>query len=219
VKVGVVALAISPTDPNVVYVAVHDKTVGQLLGLWRTANAWGATPNWSPIATAATDPTGGSWIDYCTNNLEQMCSYDNVLSVDRSDPNIVYAGGIELWRLTYSPTASPIWTTLSRRSDGSDVVHVDQHAMAWTGTCATGDGVCFADADCNVAGKAPPCNFRLIVGNDGGVWSTTDRGATPRFPVVTARHVDRLAVETAAAGAPSPPSDTSFERRRACHRE
>src|SRR5205814_1275301 len=46
------------------------------------------------------------------------------------------------------------WTEVSNTvTNTSSGIHVDQHALAWAGT-------------------------RLIAGNDGGVWSTTDAGST-----------------------------------------
>src|SRR5439155_18704592 len=65
----------------------------------------------------------------------------------------LYAGGIELWKCT-NCGASPTWTEISKTvSDPTHGIHVDQHSMAWAGN-------------------------QLIVGNDGGVWSTTDGGNT-----------------------------------------
>ena len=45
------------------------------------------------------------------------------------------------------------WTEISRTGDVQHGIHVDQQTLAWAGN-------------------------RLIVGNDGGLWSTTDDGAT-----------------------------------------
>ncbi len=51
-------------------------------------------------------------------------------------------------------TVTCTWTEVSKTvSAPSSGIHVDQHSMAWAGN-------------------------RLIVGNDGGVWSTTDGGTT-----------------------------------------
>jgi hypothetical protein len=77
--------------------------------------------------------------------------YDHVISVDPASPNILYFGETPLWK--YNGTT---WATLGGvfGADGNyNNFHPDQHAMAWTGS-------------------------RLIFGNDGGVWSTTNGGAS-----------------------------------------
>lgn len=78
------------------------------------------------------------------------CGYSHVISVDPGNPDRLFAGGAEvgLWLCT-SCGASPVWRNTTRWAR----VHPDHHAMAWAGT-------------------------RLIVGNDGGVWSSPDTGAT-----------------------------------------
>jgi uncharacterized protein (TIGR03437 family) len=145
--VGRVELAISESNPNVLYASIQISPNGGssalgLLGLYRTDNAWDATPSWIQISVA---PTGiGA---YCGPN---KCGYSHVISVDPSDSNTLFAGGGDqngFWRCT-NCGAAPVWT----RIDG---VHPDPHATAWVGT-------------------------RFILGNDGGVWSTTDLGNTWR---------------------------------------
>jgi uncharacterized repeat protein (TIGR01451 family) len=75
--------------------------------------------------------------------------YDHELIVDPSDPNVIYLGEISLWKYDASG-----WTPLAGYYDTNVqgvLVHPDQHTMAWAGN-------------------------RLILGNDGGVWSSTDGG-------------------------------------------
>jgi len=134
--VGRIELAMAPSDPNVVYAGVTDAfgdpanpTDGHLLGLWRTTTAWAANP-----AAQAADPAPVSWEaivvpplmvgsemreSYC----EDECWYTHVLTVDPMDANVLYAGGIRLWRRNGSA-----WEVV-----GSDAIHVDQHAFAWIG--------------------------------------------------------------------------------------
>jgi hypothetical protein len=131
--VGRVELALAPSEPSVLYVSVQDAfgsggNDGESLGVWRTANAWDATPAFTAL------PDAGPGLDelwYC-----------HEVSVDPANPNIVFVGGVELMKFD-----GLAWTTVTR------TMHVDQHSMAWVGN-------------------------RLIVGNDGGVWSSTTRGAT-----------------------------------------
>lgn len=130
--VGRVELAIAPSNPNVLYVSIQDAfngigNDGQLLGLFRTSNAWAPTPTWVRITSAP---------DFC----QSQCWYDHEIIVDPTNPDTLYAGGVSLFRFDGST-----WMNVS------DGLHVDQHSMAWVGN-------------------------RLIVGNDGGVWSTTNGG-------------------------------------------
>jgi photosystem II stability/assembly factor-like uncharacterized protein len=78
------------------------------------------------------------------------CGYSHAISVDPLDANTLFAGGAEegFWRCT-NCGSSPTWTNTTRNA----FVHPDHHALAWAGN-------------------------RLINGNDGGVWSTVDLGAT-----------------------------------------
>jgi hypothetical protein len=155
--VGRVEVAIAPSNPNVVYVGIHDASPtppgngGGILGLWRTRDAWSTSPIWEAIPLAATDDGSGK-LGYCGWNpgvdprkLAQ-CAYNHDLSVDRGNPDALYAGGVSLWK--YDGT----WHELAFH-DPAIGIHSDQHAMAWAGN-------------------------RLIVGNDGGVWSTTNGGAS-----------------------------------------
>lgn len=160
--VGRVALALAPSDPNVLYVGIQDAfnsigTDGGLLGLWKTTNAFATTPTWTAIPTGPTDDGTGvhgycGW-DVAFNAARDQCWYNHELSVDPANANTLYAGGIPLWQCT-SCGASPTWTEVSKTaSDPTNGIHVDQHALAWAGS-------------------------RLIVGNDGGVWSTNDGGTS-----------------------------------------
>ncbi len=157
-RVGRIALAIAPSNPDVLYVSIEDSgsgggTKGGLLGLWKTSNAWDTTPTWTPIPAKATDDGTGThgycgW-DTAYGIASDQCWYDHVLSVDPTDSKVLYAGGTSLWR--YDGTT---WADIGKTaSDPTHGIHADQHAMAWVGN-------------------------RLIVGNDGGVWSTTNGGAT-----------------------------------------
>jgi photosystem II stability/assembly factor-like uncharacterized protein len=158
--VGRVEVAIAPSNPNIAYVGIQDSfngvgNDGGLLGLWRTTNAWAATPTWTQIPTGATD-NGTGVFGYCGWDLafafgSNQCWYNHELIVDPSNADILYAGGVPLWRWN---NATATWTEVSHTTaDQATGIHVDQHSMAWAGS-------------------------RLIVGNDGGVWSTTNGGTS-----------------------------------------
>ena len=161
--VGRVVLAVAPSNPNVLYVSIQDaydeNHVGhdlELLGLWKTTNAWDAVPSWTHIDVGQTDD-GTGLHGYCGWNVAPLnggrvvsaqCDWDHALLVDQAHPDILYAGGVPLWRFD-----GTTWTEISRTGDPQHGIHVDQQTLAWAGS-------------------------RLIVGNDGGVWSTSDDGAT-----------------------------------------
>lgn len=143
---GRIALAIAPSDPNVLYVSAADAFGdgighdGGLLGLWRTDDAWSDAPTWIQIPTSATDGTLPGY-GYCGN----MCWFTLELSGDPADANTLYAAGVAFWKCT-SCGAAPTWTDVTGG-------HHDQHNMAWAGN-------------------------RLIMGNDGGIYSTTTGGSS-----------------------------------------
>jgi hypothetical protein len=160
--VGRVELAMAPSNSNTLYVGIQDAinnigTDSGLLGLFRTDNAFAPTPTWIQIPTGATDDGTGVH-GYCGwnkpfNNASGQCWYNNELLVDPANANVLYAGGIDLWKCTNCGT-SPTWTIISNTtSNQANGIHQDQHALAFVGS-------------------------RLIAGNDGGVWSTTDGGGT-----------------------------------------
>ncbi len=156
--VGRVVIAIAPSDSNVAYVSIQDAfdgvgVDGGLLGLWRSNNAWAPSPIWTRIATGATDDGSGLY-GYCGWDAAfrfraRQCWYSHDIIVDPADANILYAGGIPLWKFDGS-----IWTEISKTvADPLRGIHADQHALAFAGS-------------------------RLIAGNDGGVWSSPDGGNT-----------------------------------------
>ncbi|PYM18317.1 MAG: hypothetical protein DMD81_06170, partial [Candidatus Rokuibacteriota bacterium] len=157
--VGRVSVAMAPSNSNTLYIAIQDAFDnnghdGALLGLFRTDNAWAPTPTFAQVPNPP--PTGAlgfcGWV-LSYNQEQDSCASSMVISTDPAQPDILYAGGIELWKCT-NCAASPTWTEISKNAD--DPIHgikVDQKALAWVGN-------------------------RLIVGNDGGVWSTSDGGST-----------------------------------------
>ena len=84
--------------------------------------------------------------------------YDLLVKVDPNDENIVYVGGIDLFKSTNGGTS---WNQISKWSNnnqlnslGVPLVHADQHALV------------FASSS------------RMIFGNDGGVYFSDNEGAT-----------------------------------------
>jgi uncharacterized repeat protein (TIGR01451 family) len=94
-------------------------------------------------------------VDSVLNYCDIQCTYDNVVEVDPSNPNIVYAAG------EYNYAASPQLGGIYRSTDagltwktlGVDL-HPDFHALAFQ----------------------PGNPAHIVIGNDGGVWDSPDRG-------------------------------------------
>ena len=102
--VGRIALAISASQPSILYTAVHSTSSNGLLGLFKSTDG-GAT--WSSVG--ATEPS-------C--NLQ--CWFDLVIVVDPTNPDLVYFGGVPLYRSTDGGATFANITAS---------IHVDQHAL------------------------------------------------------------------------------------------
>jgi hypothetical protein len=156
---GYIALAVAPSNPEVMYASVQSPCCTpdpqHLRGLFRTNNAWAATPEWIQIPTDAVMEVGYSKPGYCEGTAG--CSYQHVISVDPADSETIFAGGENLWRCA-SCAARPTWSKVAHeitKFGDPQNVHTDHQALAWAGN-------------------------RLIDANDGGVWSSIDSGATWR---------------------------------------
>jgi len=74
--------------------------------------------------------------------------YDNPIRVSPTDPNVVYSGGIFVYR---SLDGGLTWTEPAQAGTNGTLMHVDEHVFAFT-----------------------PDGSTLYIGNDGGMYSTTD---------------------------------------------
>ena len=108
-----------------------------------------AGASWAQTGTGANDTDNVE--DYCGT----QCFYDNVIEVDPTNPSIVYAGG------SYGYDLSPQSGGIFRSTDGGAHwtnlgwdLHPDFHALAMD----------------------PAHPDHVLIGNDGGVWYSPDRG-------------------------------------------
>lgn len=108
-EVGRIALAIAPSSPATLFAAVQDAfggtgNNGALLGIWKTVDA------------------GASWAQLTGINVScnNQCWYDLVMTVDPQNADIVYFGGVGLYRST---NGGQRFSSILRG------IHVDQHAL------------------------------------------------------------------------------------------
>ena len=150
---GTIALALAQSNPTTLYAKVENGTNGRLLGVYKTTTG-GETPGgggnaWSQLAAASVmddsifsgGASGYSW-------------YNSVLEVDPSDANVVYGGGMNVYRTTNGGTS---WDNVSGGADPGfpQNVHADHHAVAFD-----------------------PVNSKIVfVGDDGGIFRSTDTSA------------------------------------------
>jgi len=180
-------LAISPPAPSTVFAALHSD------GIYKSTNdgtSWTKLTNGLPASGFArinmaispsdtnviyasfvsnsgalygmykTTNAGHSWenLPNTPNYLYYMGSYCNCIIVHPTNTNICYAGGVfpyttGFYGLIKTTDGGNSWTDVTIGIDGSQL-HPDQHCLAF-GPDTT-----------------------LWVGNDGGIWKTTDEGQT-----------------------------------------
>ncbi len=108
-----------------------------------------AGASWSLLPAGSGDD---SVDDYCA----EQCSYDNVVEVDPANPNVVFVGG----QFNYDIGSGGIFRTddggTTWKNLGWDQ-HPDFHAVAID----------------------PAHPNHVVIGSDGGVWSSNDRGGRP----------------------------------------
>ena len=113
---GRTSLAISPSNPNVIYVFAENENSGSndlLLGVFRSADG----------GTTWTNITGSEFAK------EGQISYGNTITVHPTDPNTVICGGVDLH---LSTDGGATWTQVTHwDSDRGkpDYAHADHHAV------------------------------------------------------------------------------------------
>ncbi|MBI4549241.1 MAG: T9SS type A sorting domain-containing protein [Ignavibacteriae bacterium] len=136
-----ISLGISRSNPSILYACLADSN-NYTHSIQKTTDGGNS---WAQVGTPFDPAFNGT-------HLGGQGWYNNVIAVDPVDPNIVYAGGINLFKSTNGGTS---WFRISN-GYGSPYVHVDQHAIAFY-----------------------PSNSSIIYfGNDGGMFKTTNGGAS-----------------------------------------
>jgi photosystem II stability/assembly factor-like uncharacterized protein len=140
-KYGRISLAIAPSNSNVIYACLSDSSYNTH-SIQKSVNGGSS---WSSVGT----PYDAS---ISKTHLGGQGWYNNVIKVHPTNPNIVYTGGINLFKSINGGTG---WNPISD-GYGSPYVHVDQHAIAFD----------------------PTNSSVMYFGCDGGMFKSTDSGSS-----------------------------------------
>jgi photosystem II stability/assembly factor-like uncharacterized protein len=148
-----IELACAPTDQNIIYGLVQDNNAPNTDGIKKimsTNDATAATPTWSTLTTPNWCDQGSASTDFTRG----QAWYDLIAAVDPSDANTVLVGGVDILKSTNGGSA---WTQVSRWAGGCSgtQIHADNHMIVYK----------------------PGSSTEFLVGNDGGIYRTTDGGA------------------------------------------
>ena len=143
-----IVIGVSPAQPGYVYlVQTNGPFAGALLstnsGLTFTTQS--TTPNITGYECDGSDNGSQAWYDLC-------------IAVDPSNANILYAGGVNIWK---SLNGGVSWSIVSHWIGSS-----------WGVPCAAS---VHADQHCLIGS---PLNGNLYSGNDGGIYYTANGGTT-----------------------------------------
>lgn len=143
------------TDSNRVEIAVSSTNANKMYALTQGVNdpvhVYSTTNGFSSITTRALPNDADQGIpanDFCRG----QAFYDLMIEVDPNNDNILYVGGIDLFR---SSNSADSWTQISKWSNNpglntlsAPLVHADQHAMTFR----------------------PGNSNQAVFGNDGGIY-------------------------------------------------
>lgn len=147
--------SVSPADPNTVFMSVYsgsNATTGINTDFYVSRNKGASFTNLKTTGTAAS-----------ANLVTDQGWYDNVIMAHPFNSNVFYVGGVAVFKVTVSGSnfsSIPVASGYDNTKPNS-YVHVDQHGLEYV----LGSGT----------------NFKIILANDGGVYSTslkTDPGIT-----------------------------------------
>ena len=146
-----IELACAPSDQNRIYALVQQISGGNrpIKKVMSTSDATAGTPTWATLSTPTWCDQGSSSSDFTRG----QAWYDLIAAVDPFDANTAYIGGVDILRTTNGGSA---WTQVTR----------------WAGGC-TGTQI---HADVHMITFKPGSTTEFLVGNDGGIYRTTDGG-------------------------------------------
>jgi hypothetical protein len=141
-----IAIGVTPLDATYVYALVANNTDYGFKGLYLstdgglTFTSKSTAPNILGWNSAGNDAGGQGW-------------YDLTIAVDPANKNIIYTGGVNVWKNT-NAGATGSWTCVANWSgSGAPYIHADNHDLNFIGST-------------------------LFASNDGGVFCTTNGGTS-----------------------------------------
>ena len=137
-------IGVTPANADVVY--FHTVGGSEFEGLYRSEDAG------MNFTLMSSSPNIMSW--GCNGGSGGQGWYDLDLAVDPNNEDIIYSGGVNVWKST----------------NGGSSWSINSH---WVGDC----GVPAVHADCHVL-EFSPVDGRLFAGNDGGIYYTGNGGST-----------------------------------------
>jgi len=182
------SIAFSKSTPSRGYLLVSNWW-GRLYGIWKTSD-YGA--NWTKTISLDNDTTKtDSWLlsysasvfDHngngknCSegtidlNNLISQGVYDQYITVDPTDADVVWVGGIELFRSDSAAASGSFNKASIWYGSKSNYVHADQHYIAFSPTYDgstdkrayfTNDGGVFVSTNSKTGTTANPCEYSSI---------------------------------------------------------
>lgn len=150
-----IKLACAPSNSSIVYALVQDNAsaIDDIIKTTNGGTNWNSTTGFSSI----------NWLDQCsasgTDFSRGQAWYDMALAVDPNDPNIVWAGGVDMMRTT---DGGANWTQITEWANcsGLEDIHADQHIVIYK----------------------PGNSDTILVGNDGGIYRCNNAAAgSPTF--------------------------------------
>ena len=115
-----IELACAPSDANRLFAIFENSTTNGLLDIYRSldkGNTWTAMPK-----------PGGSTVDYTSG----QAWYAQAAAVSPTDPDVLYVGGLDIYRTTNASAATPTWTKKSAwnvATTATNYVHADHHVF------------------------------------------------------------------------------------------
>jgi len=129
-----ISVQMAPSNPDILFALFEEESMGGLASIFKSTNRG---ISWTRSYKGAADFFNGQgW-------------YDNYIMIHPTNPNIVFAAGINLWRTTNGGPSTSSWKNISNNK-----THVDHHC-----------------GDFN-----PLNNNEIYVGNDGGIYKSKNLG-------------------------------------------
>ncbi|MDZ4757202.1 MAG: T9SS type A sorting domain-containing protein [Bacteroidota bacterium] len=149
-----ISIALAPSNPNYIYAMASAASSNRLEGIYQSKDA-GDT--WTKIASGASSPAD---FDPLSNGLQGQGTWNNVIAVDPTDPERIFAAGVDWWEWQGPGRGTNSgWnkTALTGASEFSPYyIHADKHAIVFTNIDAQNK------------------KFNTYIGSDGGIGKSTD---------------------------------------------